>query len=95
MTPEKYHRFITKGILKSLVCEDEKSAAKMRKKIGVAEIPVITQAYTENVHTNITKHLTDIGKDALEEIHSWIINILVDWANFHQIICKCPLPGIF
>ena len=44
MAPAKYHRFIPKGILKSLICEDEKSAAKMRKKIGVADIPVITQA---------------------------------------------------
>jgi len=95
VAPEKYHRFIPKGILKFLVCEDKKSAAKMRKKIGVADIPVITQAYTENVYTHITKNLTDIGKDALEEIHPWIINILVDWANFDQIICKCPLPGIF
>jgi hypothetical protein len=41
----------------------------MRKTIGVSDIPVITRAYTENVHTNITKNLTDIGKDALDEIH--------------------------
>lgn len=95
LIPVRYHRFVPKGILKSLVCEDEEGAAKMRKKIGVADIPVITSKYRENVDEHIRINLTDTGKDALQEIHPWIINILIDWAIFDQIICTCPLGRYF
>ncbi|CAC5407271.1 unnamed protein product [Mytilus coruscus] len=91
LVPQQYHAHIPRGILKSLVCETEESASKMRRKIGVADIPVITKKYSETVYDHILKNLTAIGKDVKEEVHPWIVNVLVDWANLNKLICSCPI----
>ena len=95
LVPERFHKHISRGVLKSLICEDEKSASKIRAKIGVADIPVIVRPYTENVYDHILRNLTSLGRDAIQEIHPWIINVLVDWANFDNAICSSPVQGLF
>lgn len=91
LVPDKFHKYIPKDILKSLVCENQKKTAQIQEKIGVADIPVITKSYTNGVYQHILDNLTDLGKEAVEEIHPWIVNVLVDWANFDNVICESPI----
>ena len=52
---------------------------------------VTSQPNYEEVYPQICENLTEIGKDAIKDIKPWIINCLIDFGNFDQVICTCPI----
>lgn len=56
---------------------------------------LLLQVIIQSVYDHIMQNLTEVGKEVIEDVHPWIVNVLVDWANFDQIICTSPKDGLF
>lgn len=56
---------------------------------------MLLQVIIQSVYDHIMQNLTEVGKEVIEDVHPWIVNVLVDWANFDQIICTSPKDGLF
>jgi hypothetical protein len=55
---------------------------------------IFSQEYKEEVYPQVSANLNELGKLALEKIHPWILNTLVDWDNFDKLICSKEVEGM-
>lgn len=73
--------------MKSYVSESEKNAQIFRQKADPADIPIIVYDKKKPIYAEVMKSLNQRGKEAVEKIQPWLINLLVDWCSFDQVIC--------
>ncbi|CAG2209519.1 unnamed protein product [Mytilus edulis] len=93
LIPARYHQFIDGQTLKSYVASNERDAQIFKRKVGPADIPVITKKPSNKVYSQITDNLTDSGKDAINDINPNLFNLLIDWCpNFESFVCSKPVP---
>lgn len=86
--PRKYHRFASKSILKSYVCENERNADYFRRRADPADIPVIVCDKKNGVYKEVMANLNEEGKESVAAVNRpWLINMLVDWCQFDKMIC--------
>ena len=88
--PIRYHRYLSKDILKSYIACDDKYRDQLQKQMCPADIPVIVREYTIAVYPKVLDNLNAIGKAALEDLHPWILCTLIDWERFDRVICDMP-----
>ncbi|KAH3694637.1 hypothetical protein DPMN_082077 [Dreissena polymorpha] len=88
--PTRYHRYLSKDILKSYIACDDKYRDQLQKQMCLADIPVIIREYTIAVYPKVLDNLNAIGKAALEDLHPWILCTLIDWERFDRVICDMP-----
>ena len=91
LVPQKYHQFLDSNTLKSLLVGSFDMAQKLTDSAGLTSLGVICKEPIFDVYPKVLGSLNEIGKDAVEEINPWVINTLVDWCNFDQVICSAPL----
>ncbi|XP_052788546.1 uncharacterized protein LOC128223306 [Mya arenaria] len=44
--------------------------------------------YTETVYGKVLEYVNDLGRVAVERIHPWVLNVLIDLDGFDHIICS-------
>ena len=88
LVPAAYHKYISKSVLKSYVCSNEKEAQFLRKKMEPADIPVIVFNKFKPMYSGVSKNLSEFGLAATRDMKPWLVNLLVDWCSFDEVICK-------
>ena len=87
VVPIQFHRYLSPATLKSYLACNETYGNELRKSVEPADIPVIVKNYSEVVYDGVQKRLNQLGKQAVEALHPWVVNTLVDWDDFDRWIC--------
>ena len=87
LVPQKYHRHLDAGILKSLLTASEEEQQRLSEAASLASLGIIYHEPTVEVYPQVLKSLNDIGREAVQEINPWVLNTLIDWCHFDRIIC--------
>ena len=92
--PAELHQYVPGHILRSYQEDNHEEAHELEQHMFPEDIPVFTRKYTTGISEATsqkleatTQNLT--GRKAIEQIHPWILNILM--CDFDNIICTCPL----
>lgn len=93
LLPPRYHQYLPKEILKSYVCGNQTYADRFQRLVVPSDIPVMAFDKKKPVYRGVLNSLNEKGKAALKEIRPWLVNLLVDWCNFDEIICNLERPG--
>ncbi|WAR19454.1 hypothetical protein MAR_001292, partial [Mya arenaria] len=90
----EYRKLQDSNTLKSLLVGSFDVAQKLTDSAGLASLGIICKEPTFDVYPQVLSSLNEIGKDVVKEINPWVINTLVDWCNFDNVICSSPLKSL-
>ena len=82
--PRSFWSKISNGILECYLAKDEQDSDLLRQKNR--DIDIIVHKYSEKVFDQVKERLNDRGNEAVEKMSPWIINTLIDFDDFDNII---------